>query len=104
MSEKPLTSLVKDITYFYIKHFYEKELQIKSVKKLDDTTLTQLIDKLYNEKANDLKKYIRNNLKENLGDKYSAIATENILIEMFNDPDYSKKRVFLEIQDYQNTL
>lgn len=104
MSEKPLTSLVKDITYFYIKHFYEKELQIKSVKKLDDTTLTQLIDKLYNEKANDLKKYIRNTLKENLGDKYSAIATENILIEMFNDPEYSKKRVFLEIQDYQNTL
>jgi hypothetical protein len=104
MSEKPLTSLVKDITYFYIKHFYEKELQLKQLQRLDDNDLTQLIDKLYNEKANDLKKYIRNTLKENLGDQYSAIATENILIEMFNDPDYSKKRVFLEIQDYQNTL
>lgn len=104
MTEKPLTSLVKDITYFYIKHFYEKELKQQQVNKLDDNKLEDLIEKLYNEKSNDLKKYIRTTLKDNLGDQYSAIATENILIEMFNDPDYSKKRVLLEIQDYQNTL
>ena len=104
MTDKPLTSLVKDITYFYIKHFYEKELQQHQLKKLDDEQLEDLIEKLYNQKSNDLKKYIRTTLKDNLGDKYSAIATENILIEMFNDPEYSKKRVYLEIQDYQNTL
>jgi hypothetical protein len=56
------------------------------------------------EKANELKKYIRDTLKENLNDKYNSFAVENILLEMFNDSEYSKKRVLLEISTYQNQL
>ena len=99
-----LTDLVKDVTYFYIKYYYEKELEATNQKILSENDLKTLINNLYNEKSLDLKKYIRDTLKENLGDKYSAFSTENILLEMFADPELSKHRVFLEIIEYQKNL
>jgi len=99
-----LPSLVKDITYFYIKYFYEQELLNKKQKTLSESELHDLIDKLYTEKSLDLKKYIRDTLKENLKEEYSSFTVENILLEMFSDPEYSKHRVFLEIIEFQKTL
>ena len=96
-----LAELVKDITYFYIKYYYEKELQNTNNTKLLESELKSMINNLYNEKSLDLKKYIRDTLKENLGDKYSSFSVENILLEMFSDPEYSKYRVLLEIMEYQ---
>lgn len=104
MTEKKLPQLVKDITYFYIKYYYEKELTTNNTNKLTDDKIKQLISTLYNEKSSDLKKYIRDTLKENLADNYSPLLVENILLEMFNDPEYSKHRVYLEIIDYQNSI
>ena len=99
-----LTTLVKDITYFYIKYYYEKELENTKQKCLTETMLKNMIETLYTEKSSDLKKYIRDTLKENLKENYSSFSTENILLEMFNDPEYSKHRVFLEILEYQNNM
>jgi len=96
-----LGDMVKDITYFYIKYYYEKQLKDTNQSKLTEIELKSMIDKLYVEKATDLKKYIRDTLKENLKDSYSSFSVENILLEMFNDPEYSKYRVFLEIMEYQ---
>jgi len=99
-----LTDLVKDVTYFYIKYFYEQELEKTNQKKLLENELYNLINNLYIEKSLDLKKYIRETLKENLKDQYSSFSVENILLEMFADPELSKHRVFLEIINYQNSL
>jgi flagellar basal body-associated protein FliL len=99
-----LTDLVKDVTYFYIKYFYEQELEKTKQKKLLENELHNLINNLYIEKSLDLKKYIRETLKENLKDQYSSFSVENILLEMFADPELSKHRVFLEIINYQNSL
>jgi hypothetical protein len=96
-----LADMVKDITYFYIKYYYEKQLIDTNQTILSENELKALITKLYVEKAIDLKKYIRDTLKENLKDQYSSFSTENILLEMFSDPEYSKHRVFLEIMKYQ---
>jgi len=97
-----LADMVKDITYFYIKYYYEKELTDTKQDKLNENDLKNMINKLYVEKSSELKKYIRDTLKENLKDNYSSFSTENILLEMFSDPEYSKHRVFLEIMDFQN--
>jgi len=99
-----LADLVKDITYFYIKYYYNQELENKKQKVLSENDLHILIDKLYFEKSSDLKKYIRDTLKDNLKEQYSSFSVENILLEMFADPELSKHRVFLEIINYQNTL
>ena len=99
-----LADLVKDVTYFYIKYYYDKELENRKQKVLSENDLHILIDKLYVEKSSDLKKYIRETLKENLKEQYSSFSVENILLEMFADPELSKHRVFLEIMNYQNSL
>ena len=96
-----LADMVKDITYFYIKYYYEKELTDTNQKILSETDLQNMINKLYIEKSSELKKYIRDTLKENLKETYSSFSVENILLEMFSDPEYSKYRVFLEIMEYQ---
>ena len=96
-----LGEMVKDITYFYIKYYYEKQLTDTNQTKLSEGELKNMINNLYIEKATELKKYIRDTLKENLKESYSTFSTENILLEMFSDPEYSKYRVFLEIMEYQ---
>jgi hypothetical protein len=104
MSSNNLTSMVKDITYFFIKYYYDKELVDTNQKILPEQDLKVMIDKLYLEKGNELKKYIRDTLKENLGSNYNSFAVENIILEMFNDPEYSKHRVLLEIIEYQKKI
>jgi hypothetical protein len=99
-----LTDLVKDVTYFYIKYYYEQQLENTKQTTLSENDLKNLIETLYNEKSNDLKKYIRETLKENLGQSYSSFSVENILLEMFSDPEMSKHRVYLEIMNYQSNL
>ena len=96
--------MVRDITYFFIKHYYDKELITTGQRTLQEDQLQAMIDRLYVEKAGELKKYIRDTLKENLGVGYSSLAVENILLEMFNDPEYSKQRVLLEIVEYQKKI
>ena len=103
MTDKSLITLVRDVTYYYIKFYYEKELKDTNSTKLPEDNIKIMIDRLYLEKENDLKKYIRKTLKENLGDSYSTMAVENILIEMFNDPEYSKQRINIEIIEYQRS-
>ena len=104
MTSNNLTSMVKDITYFFIKYYYDKELTDTNQKQLLEKDLKAMIDNLYLEKGNDLKKYIRDTLKENLGNNYNSFAVENIILEMFNDPEYSKHRVLLEIVEYQKKI
>ncbi len=96
-----LTTMIRDVTYFFIKYYYDKELQDTKLSILPEDHLRNMIDKLYLDKASELKKYIRDTLKENLAEKYNSFAVENIILEMFNDPEYSKHRVYLEITEFQ---
>jgi hypothetical protein len=104
MATNNLNSMVRDITYFFIKYYYDKELIDTHQQILSDINLQELINTLYLEKCNELKKYIRDTLKENLGNNYNSFAIENIILEMFDDPEYSKHRIFLEIIEYQKKI
>ena len=87
-----------------MKFYYDKELIDTKQKTLEEDKLKEMINTLYINKSGDLKKYIRDTLKENMGDSYNSFASENIILEMFSDPEYSKYRVFLEIIEYQKKL
>ena len=104
MASNNLLSMVRDITYFYIKFYYDKELIDTKQKTLEEDKLKEMINTLYINKSGELKKYIRDTLKENMSDSYNSFASENIILEMFSDPEYSKYRVFLEIIEYQKKL
>ena len=98
-----LTNLVREITYYYIQHYYNDLLKKKGVNKVPNDELREFINTMYTEKQADIKKYIRESLKEQLGSGYSIAVTENIILEMFKDPEYAKARVYNEIVNYQNS-
>jgi hypothetical protein len=100
-STKSLPNLVKEIIYFYVKYYYEKYLKDNSLDKMSEDDINKFIGIYYGEKQQELKDYIRKSLKKNQGDNYSSIATENILLEIFNDTDMAKERIRLEIIDFQ---
>jgi len=101
---KTLTTLVRDITYHYIKHFYDKKLKEENLVKIPDEKVIEFVNAMYVEKRKDLENYIKNTLKENLGENYPKLQVNMLLLEMFQDPDFAKNRVINEIINYQNNL
>lgn len=98
-----ITLLIKDIIFFYIKHFYDKYLSEHSLKSLDDNEVNKFINLNYSDKEQTIKKYVRDSLRKNLTDaEYNTTVIESILVELFKDKDLNKERIKQEILDYQN--
>ena len=100
--DKTLTNMIKDITFHYIKFFYEKELENRNTDRLSDSDVSTLVNSLYATKTDSLKKYIRDTLKDNLRENYPKLQVNMILLEMFQDTEYAIQRVINEIVNYQN--
>ena len=88
----------------YVKHFYDKYLKENNINKIPENELRDLINNLYHENQDKLRKYIRKTLKAHLKENYRSMVIENILCKMFEDPKYSKERLSLEIMNFQNNL
>jgi hypothetical protein len=100
---KTLPNLVREVIFFYVKHYYEKYLTTHNISQMDEPHITAFIQQYYTSKEKELREYVRTNLKKNLGVSYNSMAVENILLEMSSDPDMAKERIKLEIDDYQKT-
>lgn len=100
--DKTIANMIKDITFHYIKFFYNKELDNRKVDRLLDSDVSTLVNDLYETKSDNLKKYIRDTLKDNLKENYPKLQVNMILLEMFQDTDYAIQRVINEIVNYQN--
>lgn len=100
-NEKTLPNLIKDIIFYYVKYYYDKYLKDHNIQNMSDSDIDMFIQTNYSEKTNEVRNYVRNSLKKNLGADYNSIATENILLEIFNDPELAKERIRLEIGNYQ---
>ena len=98
-----LPNMVKDIIFFYIKHYYDKYLATNNLSVLNDQQIEEFISSNYVNKQNKIKKYIRDSLKKNLGNEYNGITVENLLLEIFNDDDLAQERLRLEITNYQES-
>lgn len=98
-----LTGMIRDITLHYVKFYYDKYLKEKNLNVLIENEVQNLVNNLYEEKQQDLRKYIRESLKGNLKEQYPRLLVENILMEMFQDKEYAKQRVVDEICMYQKT-
>jgi hypothetical protein len=98
---KTLPNLIKDIIFFYVKHYYDKYLTQHNISKMSNDDIDEFIRQYYTDKEKELREYVRNTLKKNQGSGYNSIAVENILLEISNDPTMAKERIKIEIQDFQ---
>jgi hypothetical protein len=100
---KSLPNLVREIIFFYVKHYYDKYLTEHQLKCMNNADIDAFIQKHYTDKEKELREYVRTNLKNNLGSSYNSMAVENILLEISSDPAMAKERIRIEIQDYQGS-
>ena len=101
---KTLPNLVREVIFFYVKHYYDKYLTSNNISQMDKDHINAFVQQYYTSKEKELREYVRTNLKKNLGSTYNSMAVENILLEMSSDPDMAKERIKLEIEDYQRSL
>jgi hypothetical protein len=100
-----LPNTIKNITFYFIKQHYNKYLEDRELEKIPKEEIGSVVDQLYTDKEQELKKYIRGTMRKNFSDYDQNFTmkttTEEIILEMFEDPDFSKNRLAIEIENYQ---
>jgi len=103
-----LPNTIRNITFHFIKVHYNKYLEDNGVKKIGKEKIPEVVNELYEEKETELKKYIRGTMRKNFPDYDKNFtlktSTEEIILEMFDDPEFSKNRIILEIENYQRKI
>ena len=103
-----LPNTIRNITFHFIKVHYNKYLEEHNLKKIGKEKIPEVVNELYEEKETELKKYIRGTMRKNFPDYDKNFtlktATEEIILEMFDDPDFSKNRIIIEIENYQRKI
>lgn len=103
-----LPNTIRNITFHFIKVHYNKYLEEHNLKKIGKEKVPEVVNELYEEKETELKKYIRGTMRKNFADYDKNFTlkttTEEIILEMFDDPDFSKNRIIIEIENYQRKI
>ena len=102
-----LPNIIKNISFHFVKLNYNKYLEDNKMEEIPKERLDEVVGELYDQKQTELKKFIRGTLRRNFPDydqNFSMkTSTEEILLEMFEDPDFAKNRITLEIEGYQES-
>lgn len=103
-----LPNTIRNITFHFIKVHYNKYLEEHNLKKIGKEKIPEVVNELYEEKETELKKYIRGTMRKNFPDYDKNFtlktSTEEIILEMFDDPEFSKNRIIIEIENYQRKI
>ena len=103
-----LPNTIRNITFHFIKVHYNKYLEEHNISKISKEKIPEVVNELYEEKEQELKKYIRGTMRKNFPDYDKNFtlktSTEEIILEMFDDPDFSKNRIIIEIENYQRKI
>ena len=97
--------LVQDLILFYVKENYNIYLQENNLTVIDEDRLDDVIDKLYSDRKEHLKEFIKTSLKKIMKEDYVGdLVINNMLIDIFRDDLLCKNRIKLEINEYQKTI
>ena len=96
-----LQQKIKNIVFYYIKNHYKNYLIINNLKYIPENDIEKVINEFYKNESKNLKQFIRTTLEKMMEDNYPGALVENIIYEIFEDEEFAKKRVIMEIQLYQ---
>tara|TARA_A100001015_G_scaffold320974_1_gene449438 strand:+ start:965 stop:1285 length:321 start_codon:yes stop_codon:yes gene_type:complete len=100
--DRPKSNLIKELIFLYVTENYKKYLENNNLKTLDEKDIPKIIESIYIEKKKDLKIWLKECLKKLQGDEYMGdLAFNQICLEIFQDDNYCKERLVLEIKLYQ---
>jgi hypothetical protein len=96
---------IKDLIFFYIKTNYNNYLEENKLKTIPDDKINEVISKLYTERKEHLKVFIKESLKKLLKGEYPGdLVVLNILLEIFSDDELCKNRLMTEIKLHQQQI
>ena len=94
--------MIKDLVIFYVKENYKSYLIEKDIKVIENKDLDSVINKLYTQKKEHLKNFIKTSMKELLKDEHPGdLIINNIIIDIFRDDELCKLTLKTEIELYQ---
>ena len=98
-------NIIKELILLYVTENYKKYLQENNLTRLDEKKISSVVEKLYIERKQHLKEFLKESLKKLQGNEYMGdLAFQNVLLEIFKDDNLNKKRLELEIKLYQDNL
>ena len=97
-----LQNTIKDLIFFYVKTNYEKYLTDNQMVSIPNGEINNVINKLYTDRKDHLKVFLKRSLKDLLKDEYPGdLIILNIFTEIFNDDNVCKNRLIIELRMYQ---
>ena len=103
-----LQKTIRDLIYFYVKTNYNEYLKDNNIKMIPENEIENIINKLYINRKDHIQIFIKDSLKklyESKMNEYPGDQTiKNILINVFQDDDLCKNRLFIEIKLHQQKL
>jgi hypothetical protein len=96
-----LQQKIKNIVFYYIKNHYKNYLNTNNLKYIPEDDIEEVINQFYKNESKNLKQFIRTTLEKMMEDNYPGALVENIIYEIFEDEEFAKNRVIMEIKMYQ---
>ena len=94
--------MIKDLVIFYVKTNYEEYLRSNGIEKIQEDSISSVVDSLYTEKKEHLRGFILNSMREMLKMEYPGDLPINaILNDVFRDDDFNKTKLVQEITSFQ---
>lgn len=94
--------MIKDLVIFYVKTNYEEYLKSNGIEKIEDDSISSVVDSLYTEKKEHLRGFILNSMREMLKTDYPGDLPINaILNDVFRDDEFNKTKLVQEITTFQ---
>ena len=78
-----LPNTIRNITFHFIKVHYNKYLEDHNLKKIGKEKIPEVVNELYEEKEQELKKYIRGTMRKNFPDYDQNFTLKTSTEEMF---------------------
>uniref|UniRef100_A0A6C0BUF8 Uncharacterized protein n=1 Tax=viral metagenome TaxID=1070528 RepID=A0A6C0BUF8_9ZZZZ len=93
---------IKDLIYFYVKTNYDNYLKENKIQYIENSKIENVISELFESRKDHIKIFIKESLKKVLKDEYPGDQTiQNILLNIFQDEEYCKNRLTVEIKLHQ---
>lgn len=94
--------MIKDLVIFYVKTNYEEYLKTNGIEKIEDDSISSVVDSLYTEKKEHLRGFILNSMREMLKSEYPGDLPINVILnDVFRDDDFNKTKLVQEITSFQ---
>lgn len=100
--ENTVLDTIKDLISFYVKKNYEVYLTDNNITKIDNNDIEHVVKKLYIERKDHIKLFIKNSMKDLYKEKYPGdLVINNILFDIFSDDKLAINKLINEIKKYQ---